>query len=122
LNDEEWNDFESIWQPFAAKRKTILTATGEIEKYLYLVVEGVQRALLLKENGDKDATLVFSYAGSFSGVLDRFLLQQPSRYFLETLTAREFIRTTFNQVNDLMKKYHNVDTFVRKSLAFTMAG
>ncbi len=122
LTNKEWNEFASIWQPFVARRKTILTAVGETEKYLYFVTEGVQRAFYLKENSDKDATLVFSYAGSFSGVLDSFLTQQPSRYFLETLTASEFIRTTFIQVNELMKKYHNIETFVRKSLAFTIAG
>ena len=122
LSNDEWNEFASIWQTFAARRKTILTAAGETEKYLYFVTEGVQRAFYLKENSDKDATLVFSYAGSFSGVLDSFLIQQPSRYFLETLTASEFIRTTFTQINELMKKYHNIETFVRKSLAFTIAG
>ncbi|GEO11053.1 Crp/Fnr family transcriptional regulator [Segetibacter aerophilus] len=122
LTIEEWESFASIWQPFAAKRKTILTAAGETEKYLYFVTEGVQRAFYLRENSDKDATLVFSYTGSFSGVLDSFLLQQPSRYFLETLTASLFIRTTFVQINELMKQYHNIETFVRKSLAFTIAG
>ncbi len=122
LTNEEWNEFAAIWQPFTAKRKTILTAAGETEKYLYFVIDGVQRAFYLKENADKDATLVFSYTGSFSGVLDSFLLQQPSRYFLETLTASEFIRTTFNQVNELMKRHHNIETFVRKSLALTIAG
>jgi CRP-like cAMP-binding protein len=122
LTEEELEEFTGIWQPFVARRKTILTAAGETEKYLYFVSEGVQRAFYLKENADKDATLVFSYAGSFSGVLDSFLLQQPSKYFLETLTQSEFIRTTFTQVNDLMKKYHNVETFVRKSLAFTITG
>lgn len=122
LTEQEWNDFSAVWQPFTAKRKTVLTAAGDTEKYLYYVTEGVQRAFYLKEEVDKDATLVFSYAGSFSGVLDSFLLQQPSRYFLETLTPSTFIRTTFVQMNELMKKYHNVETFVRKSLAVTVAG
>ena len=76
----------------------------------------------MKEDNDKDATLVFTYAGSFSGVVDSFLLQQPSKYYLETLTSSSFIRTNFDQLNALMKKYHNVETFVRKSLAYTLAG
>ena len=122
LTPEEWNEFEMIWQPFTARRKTILTTTGETEKYLYYVADGVQRAFYLKEDNDKDATLVFTYAGSFSGVVDSFLLQQPSKYYLETLTSSSFIRTNFDQLNALMKKYHNVETFVRKSLAYTLAG
>ena len=121
LDKNECDDFLAIWQPYSAKRKTILTATGETEKYLYYVTKGVQRAFYLKDD-DKDATLVFTYAGSFSGVLDSFLLQQPSRYFLETLTQSEFIRTTYAQVNDLMNTYHNFETFIRKSLSYTLSG
>lgn len=41
LNATEWANFASIWQPFDAKRKAILTASGEVECYVYFVVEGV---------------------------------------------------------------------------------
>src|SRR3954463_991430 len=122
LNQAEWEAFASIWQPFIAKRKTLITASGETEKHLYFVTEGVQRAFYLKDRVDKDITLVFSYTGSFSGILDSFLLQQPARYFLETLTYSEFLRTSFAQVDELMNRYHNIDTFVRKSLSITLAG
>lgn len=121
LLENEWKDFESIWYPFTAKRKTILTASGETEKHLYFVAEGVQRAFYLKDD-DKDATLVFTYAGSFSGVADSFLLQQPSKYFLETLTQSNFLRTTYKQVHDLVVKHHNLETFIRKLLSITLAG
>lgn len=122
LKDTEWNEFAALWKPFAAKRKTILTKEGETEKYLYFVLKGVQRSFYIKKTDDKDATLVFTYGGSFSGVADSFLLQHPSKYFLETLTESEFIRTTFAQLNELMKKYHNIETFIRKSLSYTLAG
>jgi len=121
LSENEWKDFELIWCPFTAKRKTILTAAGETEKHLYFVAEGVQRAFYLKDD-DKDATLVFTYAGSFSGVADSFLLQQPSKYFLETLTQSNFLRTTYKQVHDLVVKHHNLETFIRKLLSITLAG
>lgn len=121
IPDEVWKEFENIWLPFSAKRKTILTAAGETEKYLYFVTEGIQRAFYVK-NDDKEATLVFTYARSFSGVADSFLLQQPSRYFLETLTQSEFIRTNYQQVNHLMNKHHAFETFIRKAVSITLAG
>jgi CRP-like cAMP-binding protein len=120
--EEEWSAFSAIWHPFSAKRKTILTPVGDTEKYLYFVTEGVQRAFYIKEQDDKDCTLVFTYTGSFSGVLDSFLLQQPSKYFLETLTQSSFIRTNFAQLNTLIDKHRNIETFIRKSLTFTIAG
>jgi CRP-like cAMP-binding protein len=121
LTEHEWQEFALIWQPYSARRKTVLTASGETEKYLYFVTEGVQRAFYLRTD-DKDATLVFSYAGSFSGILDSFLLQHPSKYFLETLTNSEFIRTTFSQLHQLINKHRNIETFIRKSLSYTIAG
>lgn len=121
LREEEWNDFASIWQPYSAKRKTVLTAAGETEKYLYFVTEGVQRAFYMDEDG-KESTIVFMYPYSFSGVADSFLLQQPSRYYLETLTKSEFIRTTYHQVQELADRYHNFEKLLRKATNYTLAG
>src|SRR5690606_24005175 len=80
LSDEDWQPFTGIWQPFTAKRKEIITAAGEKEKYLYFVLEGVQRIYYYDEQ-HREATLVFTYAPSFGGVLDAMMLRQPSRYF-----------------------------------------
>ncbi|TDH25536.1 Crp/Fnr family transcriptional regulator [Segetibacter sp. 3557_3] len=121
LSAEEWYDFAAIWQPFTAKRKLILTAAGDTEKHLYYVLEGVQRAFYLK-NDDKEATLVFSYAGSFSGVADSFLLQQPSKYYLETLTQSSFLRTTFLQLDELMNKHQRIERCIRMAVSYTLAG
>ena len=38
LNATNWAVFASIWQPFEAKRKDILTASGEVERYVYFVM------------------------------------------------------------------------------------
>ena len=121
LPEEVMEEFLSIWQPCVAKRKTTLTSTGDTEKHLYCVTEGVQRAYYLTKD-DKEATLVFTYTGSFSGVLDSFLLQKPSKYYLETITGSSFLKTSFQQVNKLMQQHHSFETFIRKSLAFTLAG
>ncbi len=121
LSEEEWNDFSVIWQPFSAKRKTILTHVNETERYLYFVTEGVQRAFYAGDDG-KEATIVFTYPFSFSGVADSFLTQTPSKYFFETLTKSEFIRTNYQQIDELMKRHHNFETLIRKATSFSLAG
>lgn len=121
LRDNEWNDFVNIWQPFEAKRKTILTSLGETEQHLYFVTEGVQRAYFLTED-DKEATLVFTYPCSFSGVADSFLTQTPSRYFFETLTQSQFLKTSYAQVYSLMDKYPNFERFILKATSFALRG
>jgi len=117
----EWEDFSEIWQPFEAKRKVILTSEGEVEKYIYFVLDGVQRAYAVGEDG-REATLVFTYPYSFSGVADSLLLQQPSRYYFETLTPGRFLRSTFRQLDELMLKHHSIERMIRLALSHTLAG
>jgi len=121
LTDAEWNDFASIWKPFEAKRKTMLTKTGETERHLYFVLDGIQRGFYVHDDG-REATIVFTYPFSFSGIADSFLIQQPSRFFLETLTTSSFLRTEYKQVNELMQRYPNFQTCMFKAVSFTFAG
>jgi CRP-like cAMP-binding protein len=121
LAENEWNDLAAIWQPFEAKRKTMLTKTGETERYLYFVLDGVQRGFYLHDDG-REATIVFTYPFSFSGIADSFLIQKPSKFFLETLTTSSFIRTEFRQVNELLQRYPNFQTCMFKALSYTFAG
>lgn len=121
LKDNVWNAFSAIWQPVTAKRKTALTNAGETEKYLYFVTHGIQRAYAVTEDG-REATLVFMYPFSFAGIIDSFLLQTPSRYCFETLTQSELLRTTFRQIDELMKQHHSFETLMRKSMSHVIAG
>lgn len=121
LQQNEWDAFAAIWQPFEAKRKVLLTSAGEKERYLYFVTEGVQRSFYLSDD-HKEATIVFTYPFSFSGVADSFLTQTPSLFYFETLTKSSFLRTTHKQVEELLKAYHNIETFIRIITSATLKG
>ncbi len=121
LSDEDWHPFTGIWQSFSAKRKEIITAAGEKEKYLYFVLEGVQRIYYYDEQ-HREATLVFTYAPSFGGVLDAMMLRQPSRYFYETLTPSVFLRAAYSEVESIMKTSPAVETMVRMGVTNALSG
>jgi len=112
LPQQELDIFLSIWEPYAAPRKTMLTRAGETERNLYFVTEGIQRVYYYDEL-DREATIVFSYAPSFSGVADSLLTQTPSRFFAETLTPSLFLRTGFQQLDGLMKQHHGIERMIR---------
>lgn len=95
IPEEVWEECYPAWQEFSAKRRTILTAAGERERYLYFVLEGIQRVFFLTEDGGKEATLVFMYAPSLAGVADSFLGQHPSHFYFETLTPSRFLRVPY---------------------------
>ncbi|HAI83924.1 MAG TPA: cyclic nucleotide-binding protein [Chitinophagaceae bacterium] len=103
------------------KRKTLLTRMGDTEKHLYFVVEGVYRSYYISPRG-ADATLVFFYPPSFAGVADSFLLQQPSKYFVESLTTGSLLRTNFNQVQQLMLQHRGFEQFVLGAVTRTLSG
>jgi CRP-like cAMP-binding protein len=121
LPEQDWQAFEKIWQPFSAKRKEILTVAGEKEKYLYFVLEGVQRMYYFDDQG-REATILFTYPPSFGGVLDAFLLQTPSSFFYETLTPSAFVRTSFSALDELVQTRHDIDKLIRKGLTGAFSG
>jgi len=113
--------FIKNWQPVTVKRKTILTAAGETERYLYFVVEGVQRAFYLGD-ANKEATIVFSYPPSFSGVADSFLTQTPSLYFFETITASRLLRISYDEIQHQIKTHPVIEQLIFKATAFALKG
>jgi CRP-like cAMP-binding protein len=119
LDEEAWGALCRPWTVLELGRKQILTRTGDTEKYLYLVLEGVQRAYY--QHGDKEPTLVFSYAPSFSGIIDSFFLQQPSRFSLETLTHSRFLRIHYADLSALMQQYRSIETWVRIAITQVLA-
>lgn len=121
LRPGEIEAFCTPWQVMTVKRKTILTAAGETERYLYFILEGAQRAFYLGDN-NKEATITFTYPPSFSGIADSFLTQTPSLYFLETLSASRFLRTTYGTVQQLMEQYPAIRDMIFKATAHALKG
>ncbi|MFN3446490.1 MAG: Crp/Fnr family transcriptional regulator, partial [Bacteroidia bacterium] len=121
LSPQAAEEFATIWQPLEAKRKELLTVAGEPERYLYFVLEGVQRVYYLDDN-NREATLVFTYAPSFGGVLDALLLQQPSAYYYETLTPSVLLRAPVLQLLQLMEQHHDIEVMVRKGVTAATSG
>lgn len=121
LSEKEWTAFSTIWTECHAKRKEQLTVSGEKEKYLYFVVEGIQRVYYFDEQ-NREATLVFTYAPSFGGVLDSLLMQLPSKYSYETLTPSKFLRAPYPELHALMEQYAAIEKLVRKGVTTSLSG
>lgn len=121
LKPEESEAFCAAWQPVTVKRKTLLTAAGETERYLYFVCAGVQRAFYMDDNG-KEATVVFTYPYSFGGVADSFLTKSPSIYFYESLTASSFLRISHDVVTEFSERYPNLRQLLLLATGYALKG
>lgn len=112
VNERILDDYLVNWTEYAAPKKTIVTAPGETERYLYFALEGVQKLYYLGDS--RQHVLAFAYPPSFSGVIESFFTQTPSRYFLETITDSRFLRIPFVRHQELLQEQREIDTLFRK--------
>ncbi|MEL6534729.1 MAG: cyclic nucleotide-binding domain-containing protein [Bacteroidota bacterium] len=113
-------EYVSHWTQYSLPKKTIMTAPGEVERYMYFVTEGVQKSYHLHE--EKQHVIAFTYPPSFSGIPESFLTQTPSRYYLETITESAFLRLSFEKHQALMQEHREIETLFRKAAEFFLVG
>lgn len=121
LSEEDWIRFSGFWIPFSAERKQLISREEEIEKYLYFVIEGVQRIYYYDEQG-KEATILFTYPPSFGGILDSLLLQQLSKYRYEAVTPSVFLRAPFQELQNAMERYPSINHIIRLGVTAALSG
>jgi CRP-like cAMP-binding protein len=121
INGEDWEQFASLWKPFSAKRKDLITSAGEKERYLYFVLEGVQRIYYFDEQ-DREATIVFTYPPSFGGIVDSMLLGSPGKYYYEALTGSKFLRAPYEQLQRMMINHPSINEMVNRAVLIAFSG
>ncbi|NBG66895.1 Crp/Fnr family transcriptional regulator [Acidiluteibacter ferrifornacis] len=120
IDQEILDKYISYWTEYTVPKKTIMTAPGETERYMYYVIEGIQKSYYLNE--DKQHVMAFTYPPSFSGIPESFLTQTPSRYFLETITESSFFRISFEKHQELMQEHREIETLFRKATELVLIG
>ena len=113
IDQEILEEYISQWTEYNAPKKTIMTAPGETERYMYFVLDGIQKSYYINE--DKQHVIAFTYPPSFSGIPESFLTQTASKYFLETVTDSSFLRLSFEKHQQLMQEHREIETLFRKA-------
>lgn len=111
---------EAAFQQVAFKRRELITREGQTERYLYFVLEGIQRSYFLKDG--KEHVIAFTYPPSFSGIPESFITQTPSKYFLETITPSKMLRLSFEQLQQVMDTDREVERMMRKATELVLIG
>lgn len=120
INDNILDEYLAHWSAYELPRKTLMTSAGDTERYLYFVLEGIQKSYFLHDA--KYHIIAFAYAPSFSGIPESFLTQTPSRYFLETISKSRFLRISFAKHQQLIEKHRPIETFFRKATEWFLEG
>ncbi|WP_420386312.1 Crp/Fnr family transcriptional regulator [Roseivirga sp.] len=112
VTDQILSDYVTLWTAISIPRKTIITAPGETEQFFYFITEGIHKSHLL--NGNKQHIIAFAHAPSFSGIPESFFTQQPSRYYLESITATEGLKISSHNHQMMLQKHEEINTLFRK--------
>lgn len=102
----------SYWSEYSVPKKIIITESGKTERYIYFVKEGIQKSYYL--NDGKQHIMFFAYSQSFSGVMESFLTQTLSKYYLETITDSKLLRLSYEKHTQLIKDNRELETLFRK--------
>lgn len=86
------------------KAREFIMEAGNVEKYFYLVLSGVQAIYIINSKGEK-VILGFSFHGSPSGVFDSFITQKTSSLFLEALTPSQLLRISRDRFEQLFQDF-----------------
>ena len=85
LSSSDWVKIEKQFKPVECSKNQILTKAGQTEDRMYFILQGVVR--LYYELDHKDITLNFAFPNAFVNAYTSFLTQEPSEFYLETLTT-----------------------------------
>ncbi|WP_298478307.1 cyclic nucleotide-binding domain-containing protein [uncultured Maribacter sp.] len=120
VDEDVLEEYISHWSEYAAPKKTILTESGKTERYVYFVKEGIQKSYYLNEG--KQHIMFFAYNPSFSGVVESFLTQTPSKYYLETITDSKLLRLSYEKHKLLIQEHREIETLFRKVTEYFLLG
>jgi CRP/FNR family transcriptional regulator, anaerobic regulatory protein len=94
-----------------AKKGEVLTQIGEVEQYLYFVVQGMMRLYFYRD--EKEISLDFFFAEDFTGSLSSFLTRQPSTLSLEALAPVSLVRIKYDDLQSLYTEGVKFERMVR---------
>lgn len=112
IPNEVLDEYISYWSEINVPKKTIITEPEKIERYIYFIQDGIQKSYYL--NDGKEHIMFFAYNHSFSGVMESFLTQTPSKYYLETISDSKLIRLPYEKHIELLKRHRELETLFRK--------
>jgi CRP-like cAMP-binding protein len=121
LELEDWDEFAKLWEPYSARRKALLTKVDETEKYLYFVLDGIQRIYSIDKDG-REATIIFTYAPSFGGVIDSLITQTKSNFYYEALNSSSFLRISIADLQLIMLTRPKIALMVNYGISAALGG
>lgn len=99
ITDLDWTLFEKRLHFKEYDKNELLSENGEVENYMYFLVEGVTRICHFKN--DIEYTLRFNFPISIFNSYSSFISRTPSLVCVEALTELKLFRMSYNDMQTL---------------------
>ncbi|WP_298737957.1 Crp/Fnr family transcriptional regulator [uncultured Chitinophaga sp.] len=110
-NEEEWEALANILHPKTLKKKDLLLKAGQVCTFIAFINSGVLREYNYLY--DKEVTVDFMGANQFTSDYQSFIMQAPSRQYIEALTDAEVLILQKDAINALYDQYKIWERFGR---------
>lgn len=110
-NEEEWKAFVDIVEYKSLKKKDLLLEEGKVCNFIAFVNSGVMREYSYL-NG-KETTVDFVGENKFTSDYQSFIMQTPSKQYLEALSDVELLILKKEGINRIFDKYKIWERFGR---------
>ncbi len=97
-----------------------ITVPGQVQKEMFFVKSGVQMSYF--DADSKTHVIAFTYPPDLCTIPESFSLQTPSKYFLTCLTDSEMDYITFEDLQILFDRSHQVERLFRRMTEAVLAG
>ena len=109
--DDDWLRFIPIVEPVTYPKNECLIQAGQVENYIYYIVDGMVR-LFLNDDG-KDISLDFSFSNDFVSAYSSFLTGKPTAFTVQALTEVQALRFSRTNLLTLYDQSHRAERIGR---------
>lgn len=108
---EEWEALATIIHPKKLKKRELLLEAGQVCTFIAFINSGVLREYNYQY--DKEVTVDFVEDNQFTSDYQSFIMQVPSKQYIEALTDVDMLIMRRDEVNTLYDKYKIWERFGR---------
>jgi CRP-like cAMP-binding protein len=100
------------------KKDQLLLNRGSVCNHLFFIDMGLSKTYF--NTGDKEFIMRFFCEKEMFTVLDSFITQQPSTYYIKALEATDVTYIEQKELEGLCRKHHCIETFFRKLISIAV--
>jgi CRP-like cAMP-binding protein len=111
IDDQQLGDLAARLTYREYAKGDLLIREGQVEAYLYFVIEGMARTFFM--HGEKEISLEFFFPGDFTSSYVSFLKEMPSELNIEAFTPLQILRIHRDELYEVYQRYPQLEHLSR---------